>query len=127
MRRTLAALLVAGLVAATGCEDGPAGPGTLAVSVGAPVQLGAVQLEITGRGITGVRALTDIRIASTTTSEEGRDRTLRVVAFSASGAPIRIGVDVESTDASLEVFALDAADLEGTVVGVAGVDVGVER
>ncbi|HKK93839.1 MAG TPA: hypothetical protein VJ925_10410 [Longimicrobiales bacterium] len=115
------------LIFTAACESGPAGPGTLAVEVTAPIQLGAVQVRVVGTGITAVHGLGGSEVASRlVTTTDGED-SYRIVAFAPDGGPIRIGVDVESTDATLEAVALDAAGLDGVRVGVAGVEVQVTR
>ena len=123
--RWVAPLLL--LVFAAACESGPAGPGTLSVEVTAPVQLGAAQVRVQGPGITAIRGLGGSEVASRLVPTSDADDAYRVVAFAPEGGPIRIGVEVESTDATLQVVALDAAGLDGIRVGVAGVEVEVQR
>jgi len=127
MRRTLIVGALLALFSLGACDSGPAGPGTLTVAVDAPISLGAVQLSITGKGVTGVRALSGIEVAARMTLDTEKEQTWRVVAFSPTGQAIRLAVDVESTDTSLEMFASEAADQAGQLVGVAGVDLRVER
>jgi len=127
MRRVAAALVLGATLALAACDSGPAGPGTLTVAVDAPVQLGAVQLRVSGTGITGVRALSDVEVAARLESETQSEQVWRIVAFAPGGGPIRLGVEVESTDTRLAPVALGAADAEGAIVGVAGVGVRVER
>ncbi len=128
-RRFTVAALTALAVAlpSAGCESGPAGPGTLAVEVSAPVQIGAVVVSVAGQGITAVHGLGGTEVASRRVPGTEGDPLYRVVAFAPDGGSIRIGVDVESTDTDLETFALDAATVEGSRTGVAGVDVRVVR
>lgn len=115
------------LLFTTACDGGPAGPGTLVVEVTAPIELGAAQVRVSGAGITAVRGLGGSEVvARLVTTGEAAD-IYRLVAFAPGGGPIRIGVDVESTDAPLEAVALDAAGLDGIRVGVAGVEVRVQR
>lgn len=109
------------------CDGGPAGPGTLALEVSAPVQLGAAQLRVTGPGITDVRGLGATEVAARLVSAAEGEDTWRIVAFAPDGGSIRIGVDVESTDADLRSVALDAAGPDGVRVGVAGVEVRIGR
>ena len=123
--RVVFAAIVA--LAFAGCESGPAGPGTLTVEVTAPVQLGAVVMRVTGPGITAVNGLGGSEVASRQVSDGQQDDHYRVVAFAPNGGTIRIGVDVESTDAALDAVALDAAGFDGVRTGVAGVDVRVVR
>ena len=106
------------LVFATACESGPAGPGTLSIEVTAPVQLGAAQVRVEGPGITAIRGLGGSEVASRLVPTSDTDDAYRVVAFASEGGPIRIGVEVESTDATLEVVALDAAGLDGIRVNL---------
>jgi len=115
------------LLVGVACDGGPAGPGTLVVEVAAPVQLGAAQVRVEGPGITAVRGLGGSEVASRLVATSEAGDTYRIVAFAPDGGPIRIGVDVESTDATLQAVALDAAGLDGIRVGVAGVDVQVRR
>lgn len=128
MRRLRAALLTVAVATLTACESGPAGPGTLTVEVSAPVQLGAAQIRVTGDGITAVNGLAGTEVVSRVMpGSVPPQENWRIVAFAPDGGPIRIGVDVESTDAVLETVALDAASFDGTRMGVAGVDVRVAR
>lgn len=123
--RWLVPVLLLGFTAA--CDGGPAGPGTLAVEVTAPIQLGAVQVRVQGTGITAIHGLGGSEVASRLVTTTDAEESYRIVAFAPDGGPIRIGVDVESTDATVEATALDAAGLDGVRVGVAGVDVQVLR
>jgi len=128
MRGVRVGLLALATVALIGCDSGPAGPGTLTVEVSAPVQLGAVQIRVTGEGITAVRGLAGTEVASRVMpGAELPEESWRIVAFAPDGGPIRIGVEVGSTDAVLETVPLDAASFDGIRMGVAGVDVRVAR
>lgn len=127
MRRTTVLTALLAVLAFGACDSGPAGPGTLTVTVDAPIALGAVQMSITGRGVTGVRAVPGVEVAARKTLDTEKEQTWRVVAFAPSGGVIRLEVDVESTDTSLETLAFEAADQQGQLVGVAGVGFTVER
>jgi hypothetical protein len=128
MRCARFATLVLVASAFVGCDGGPAGPGTLTVEVSAPVQIGAVQIQVTGEGITAVNGLGGSEVASRVLpGGQPSEESWSIVAFAPNGGPIRIGVDVQSTDAVLQAVALDAAGLDGNRTGVAGVDVRVVR
>jgi len=127
VRRVAAAFGLVALVATGACDSGPAGPGALTVSVDAPIQIGAVQMKISGAGVTGVRSMTAARVVTRLETDTEQEQSWRVVVFAPAGEAIRLAVDVESTDTSLEALALQVSDLEGTLVGSAGVDVTVER
>ncbi|MDT8367972.1 MAG: hypothetical protein RQ745_02105 [Longimicrobiales bacterium] len=119
---------VAGLLALVvqGCGDTPPGPGTFTLAVDASTPLGAVQLEVQGVGITALRGLSSDRVAAIAVGA-ATVPTWRVVVFEPGGQPIRLAIDVESTDAVLEARVLDVAGTDGAVLSPAGIGVRIER
>jgi len=127
MKRSVVVVLVAALAAFGACDSGPAGPGTLTVAANAPIELGAVQMTIIGKGITEVRGAAGVEVAVRLSLDTGDEQTWRVVAFAPEGGTLRLEVDVESTDTSLETLATEAVDTQGNLVGIAGIDFSVQQ
>jgi hypothetical protein len=114
----IVALAVAALVA--GCDWGPNGPGTLSVTVSGATPLGAAVLEVTGPGVAGFSGQGDTRVYGTVVSA-----TLgihRVVAVSADGGALHLGIEVEDLGADPPVVVvLRSANTENREVSSAGV------
>lgn len=110
-RWTAAALAVASLLSAAGCDSGPSGPGMLTVTVDAPAALGAVTLDVVGSGVTGFEGVGSTEAYGTVVS--ARQNRHRVVLVDPVGGQLRFSVRVEDVRAEPPVM---------SVVGAAGTD-----
>lgn len=88
--------LVVALLAGVGvwaCDTGPSGPGTIRGTVVGDESLGAVVLEVRGRGIEGFEGLDDTRAYGAMVA--GADGRHRVILVSPTGGDIRFGMRVQ--------------------------------
>lgn len=111
-RRTTPALrLLTGLVGAillTACSDeGPEGPGTLRATLSGPAPMGAVVVELTGPGISGIRG-SGTRVFSGEVGSEGT--THRVVVVGESPGRLAFDIDVADLGDRPRVTVLEAVD-----------------
>jgi hypothetical protein len=111
VRWTAAAVAIASVLSAAGCDSGPSGPGTLIVTVDAPAALGAVALEVVGSGVTGFEGVGSTAAYGTVVS--ARQNRHRVVLVDPVGGQLRFSVRVEDVGAEPPVI---------SVVGAAGTD-----
>lgn len=94
--RSLFAVLMTALLAASACSDD--GPGTLLVTVEAPDALGAVALEVVGAGVRGFEGVgTTQAYGGVVSAREGRHR---VVLVDPAGGTLRVGIRVDDVRAA---------------------------
>jgi hypothetical protein len=124
VRRTILTLAALSVVAA--CDSGPSGPGTLSATVSGPASLGAVLLEVTGAGVQGFVGQGGTRVYGAQVSAV--DGTHRVLALTADGGPLRVGIEVLDLGAEPPiVMVLKAASTENLMLLNAGVTVVVAK
>lgn len=105
MRRVLAGLALAVLLAAGGC-DKDRGAGTLTLSVSADVPLGGVVVELRGRGIEGVDPLPGGWVEGHAFTDASGDPGYRIVAVLEAPGELRLGVRVADLDRRLPAAAI---------------------
>jgi len=127
LRRTAAALTLAGVLVVAACDSGPQGPGVLVARVTSPQPLGAVVLEFTGGGITGFEARGTTRVFGSV--DTSADRRHRVILVSPTGATeVSFGIAFKDRAAEMPaVVAVVAASPTNAVVSAAGLKVRIER
>jgi hypothetical protein len=99
-RHTLLALALL-LAAASACDSGPKGPGTLNATVTSPQPLGALVLDFTGGAVTGFEGQGDTQVYSADLG--GTQPHHRVILLSPSGGQIRFGIEVSDVQAERPV------------------------
>jgi len=116
---------VIALSLAGGCDSSPSGPGQLSARASAPA-LGAVVLEVEGRGITGFAAQGTSRVYSAPV--QGRAGVHRVIVVSPAPGSLSFTIDVD--DVGMEgpvVTVVSAADGANVAMSASRVAVTVER
>lgn len=123
----VAALATAGLLALSGCDSGPKGPGVLTAKVVSPQPLGAVVLEFTGGGITGFEAQGSTQVFGAVDGSPNQKH--RVILVSPAGATeIPFGIAFSDRGGDMpSVVALDASTPANLTVSAAGLKVRIER
>jgi hypothetical protein len=114
------------LVAAAGCDQ-ERGPGTIQVQIAADVPLGAVVVELTGKGVEGVEPLPGGWVEGSVVQGGGGTPAYRIVAVLQTPGEMDIRVRVADLDAALPrarvVQASGADDLLLDALGVVRAEV----
>ena len=113
------------LAAVAGCSDDPSGPGSFVASLTAPdgVELGAVVVQVEGRGIEGFDAVGTSQVFAGEETDEATPLRVVVVGTGALGFSIRVS-DVAAATPSGTV--ITAVDQENRQIPAVGIDVNVE-
>ena len=108
------------LIALTGCDWGPKGPGVINGTIISPSNLGAVVLEVEGTGIRGFVGNGDTQAYGSVVSSIGGRH--RVVLVSRSGSSIQFGIEVEDVRSeppiATVVYAAGADNLPKLLAGI---------
>jgi len=90
-KRTLVALLLAGLAAS--CDTGPDGPGTVEGTVVGPADLAGAVLDVVWRGVQGFEGRGDTQVYWAPVT--GEDDRYRVILVRATGGRMGFGIRVD--------------------------------
>lgn len=105
--RSWSAALAVFLAALTACDSGPSGPGAIRATVNTDEALGAVTLEVVGRGVVGFEGLGDTEAYGAVVSA-GQNRH-RVVLVNPVGGDLEFRIRVEDVGGALPMIRVVAA------------------